>query len=670
MRFKLFFILFFVSFSVFATTYYVSPNGDNSADGSINSPWKTPGYASKQLQPGDTLIILSGEYTLETFWDDMITPPSGTEDNWITIKGESAANKPVLRGRNNLLSAIDIGGKSYVRIENLEITNYNGEDFREGVESWDECSHIVLKNLYIHHVDEMGINIKDCNDLTIESVVVKYCGFGGIGGPAGDNGGWRNVSIKNSEFSYSGHYYRGQSDSSPYDRPDGLGTEPSDGPLLVENCLFAHNKGDGFDSKCRNTTIKKSIVANNSCDGLKLWGNNSKAVNCLVFGRGDGDLSNTPWGSIVVDTEENASISFINCTVYQNPSLSGYPMYVQYSGGGEVTLTMINCIVSGGDSEVYFGDNVNLTFHHNLLNLSGDTKVRYRGQAYTSQNISDLGEGIILSNPHFVNAKDGDDSDFHLNLDSPAIDSGYSGDIVPEEDIEGNSRPYGSGVDIGCYEYKTTPVYNQTCYIPHIAYRNYTTYLIAYSVNEENSDFSISLFDDSGNTVVNKSYSVNSCNFLKINLRELGEDYNAKAGVIHYENGLVFKLAYFNTDGGMAEFMLNGSLYQTSLAIFPSYNEEITWNGIAVFNPNLREVGITFTAYKDGQVVATQRLALQSMRNIVDVVGDNSSILPSLSLHDYDFIKIEAEAGVCGLNISGVGQQNLVFLPLIGIEGE
>ena len=54
----------------------------------------------------------------------------------------------------------------------------------------------------------------------------------------------------------------------------------------------------------------------------------------------------------------------------------------------------------------------------------------------------------IIGNPLFVNPG----SDFHLQSTSPAIDAGLT---LPEvtEDYEHNSRPQGSGYDIGAYEY-------------------------------------------------------------------------------------------------------------------------------------------------------------------------------------------------------------------------
>lgn len=170
-------------------TYYVAPNGDNANPGTREQPWASPGYGSRQLRPGDTLVILGGRYTLSEYDADILTPPSGRVSAWITISGEEG-NRPILAGRDNLLTAINLSGVQYVRIANLEITHddtASGEAawFRDGVEILGApAAHIILQNLYIHHVDEFGMNIQDVKDLRILNTRIEYAGFGALGGPA------------------------------------------------------------------------------------------------------------------------------------------------------------------------------------------------------------------------------------------------------------------------------------------------------------------------------------------------------------------------------------------------------------------------------------------------------------------------------------------------------
>ncbi|MEW6174014.1 MAG: right-handed parallel beta-helix repeat-containing protein [Bacillota bacterium] len=236
------------------TTYYVSPEGNNQNPGTKESPWATPAYGAKRLKPGDTLIIQGGRYVLSSFGDDMVTPPASEPGAWITIKGEEGA-RPSLIGVNNLYAAIEISNAQYLRLENLEITSNGQQPFRSGISSWEPAAHVVLDNIYIHHLDEIGVNFRDIDDLKLLNSRIEYCGFGAVGGPKGEHGGWRNVLITNCRFSYSGHYYQGTPGPLPYDRPDGFGIEPSPGPVEIGDTTVEHNRGDGLDSKAANTYI-------------------------------------------------------------------------------------------------------------------------------------------------------------------------------------------------------------------------------------------------------------------------------------------------------------------------------------------------------------------------------------------------------------------------------
>jgi hypothetical protein len=439
-----------------AKVYYVSPTGSNSNPGTLAKPWATPGYGSRQLRPGDTLIILGGRYILSQYDDDIIIPQySGNPNAWITIKGEEG-NRPVLAGRDNLLTAIDISGKSYVRIENLEITSDNRSQFRDGIEAFGESiSNIVIKDVYIHHIDEFGMNIEDVNGLQIIDSQITYCGFGAIGGPAGDGGGWRNVSILGCNLSYSGHYYQGTPGPGPYDRPDGFGIEASNGPIEIAYTIAEHNRGDGLDSKAANTHIHHCIVANNSCDGVKLWGNNSKVENTLIYGRGDGDTTETPWSPIVISTEtSNSNFEIINVTVDDFVGRN-YLMHVQYDYQSiPVNLTLRNTIFRGigENSPIFVSAGTNLTADHNLFYTpKSEFVLDYGGTIYNANNINSLGSGNLYRDPLFVNPAFGTTGDYHLRNGSPAIDNGSSTD-APTDDLDGNPRPQGAGFDIGAYE--------------------------------------------------------------------------------------------------------------------------------------------------------------------------------------------------------------------------
>jgi len=73
-----------------ATNYYLSPDGDNNNNGSINSPWATVQYSLSRLSPGDVLNLRQGSYYENNISVNLI----GTTSAPITIQsyqGERAA---------------------------------------------------------------------------------------------------------------------------------------------------------------------------------------------------------------------------------------------------------------------------------------------------------------------------------------------------------------------------------------------------------------------------------------------------------------------------------------------------------------------------------------------------------------------------------------------------
>ncbi len=448
-------------------TYYVAPNGDNANPGTREQPWASPGYGSRQLRPGDTLVILGGRYVLHEYDADILTPPSGTAEAWITITGETG-NRPILAGRDNLATAINLSGVQYVRIAKLEITHddtASGEAawFREGVEILGApAAHIILQDLYIHHVDEFGMNIQDVEDLQILNTRIEYAGFGALGGPAGEHGGWRDVVIRGASLSWSGHYYQGGDGSNrPYDRPDGFGIEPSQGPILIENTLVEHNYGDGLDSKAANTAIRNTIVANNSCDGVKLWGPNSRIENSLIYGRGDGNPEPSPWAAIVIAPEEQANARFEIVNVTVDDYLGhNYLMYVQYDYPDvPAQVTVRNTIFSsrGPEAPIFTAPASVLVADHTLFYFPQNEVFLIHGErSFTCADLASLGTGNLCSDPRFVRPAWGEAGDYHLQAGSPAIDHGGSAALPPDLafDLEGNPRLRGRAVDLGAYEFQ------------------------------------------------------------------------------------------------------------------------------------------------------------------------------------------------------------------------
>jgi hypothetical protein len=68
---------------------------------------------------------------------------------------------------------------------------------------------------------------------------------------------------------------------------------------------------------------------------------------------------------------------------------------------------------------------------------------------WTAANGNDSHSIISTATALFVSAAG---NDYHLSSTSPAIDIGTTAN-APSSDLDGNTRPRGSGIDIGAYEY-------------------------------------------------------------------------------------------------------------------------------------------------------------------------------------------------------------------------
>lgn len=81
-------LIFVVSWCISGATYYVSNDGDDASQGTIDSPWKTMGYSMTNAVSGDTVIIKAGIYR------EFLTPQnSGTDGNPIVFQGERSGSE-------------------------------------------------------------------------------------------------------------------------------------------------------------------------------------------------------------------------------------------------------------------------------------------------------------------------------------------------------------------------------------------------------------------------------------------------------------------------------------------------------------------------------------------------------------------------------------------------
>ena len=101
------------------TTYYVSPSGNDSNDGSSGSPWLTPSKAaSTATTPGDVVVFSAGTYS-----PDLVTPPAGTSGAPITWVSETVGSA-VFDGLYYIDFGLLLQNCSYFHLRGFDVKNY------------------------------------------------------------------------------------------------------------------------------------------------------------------------------------------------------------------------------------------------------------------------------------------------------------------------------------------------------------------------------------------------------------------------------------------------------------------------------------------------------------------------------------------------------------------
>src|SRR5215207_10548612 len=104
------------------STYYVSPDGSDTAAGTEGAPFRTIQKAASLVGAGDTVVVRAGTYAgFQLGWD---FPQSGTATQPITFKADPGA---VIEGRNSETpDGINLEGSSYVVIDGFAVDNASG----------------------------------------------------------------------------------------------------------------------------------------------------------------------------------------------------------------------------------------------------------------------------------------------------------------------------------------------------------------------------------------------------------------------------------------------------------------------------------------------------------------------------------------------------------------
>jgi hypothetical protein len=214
---------------------------------------------------------------------------------------------------------------------------------------------------------------------------------------------------------------------------------------VITNCVITGNTADGVGGGVYGGTLIDCTLTENSGAGGGGAGL-CNLVRCVIS-------SNTASGSFGGGTYQCA---LTNCLVSGNHS-GAY-------GGGAYQSTLVSCTVANNASgQEYFG--IAKSVANNCIIYFNDYVVGTNSYDHNFDDLSTLDYCCtyplplpfqnlrsISNQPVFVDAARGD---YHLNTNSPCINSGDNSSASNTTDLDGNARVAGGTVDMGAYEFQS-----------------------------------------------------------------------------------------------------------------------------------------------------------------------------------------------------------------------
>ena len=389
-------------------TFFVANGGNDASDGSTNSPWQTLQHAADLVNPGDTVIVRSGNYA--GFYLDR----DGTAAGRIVFQAEAGVT---INQQNPVtLDGINLEGADYVTIEGFSVVGTPRAGIRSVLNH-----HVIIRNNHLDQNAKWGILTGFSDDLLIEGNVATRSQI--EHGIYVSNSGDRPVIRNNVIWGNRANGIHMNGDAS-------LGGDGIISGALVEgNVIYDNGVGGGSGINCdgvQNSVIRNNLIYNTHASGISLYridGSGGSSGNLVV--------NNTVLVAADGRWALNIQSGSTGNTVRNNILYSGH----SYRGSLDIS----------GDSLSGFSSDYNVVM--NRFTTNGGDSVSSLAQ-WQSATGHDLHSFVAAPSQLFVNPAG---FDFHLLTGGPAVDAGTS-QFAPAVDFEGHARPSGSAVDIGADE--------------------------------------------------------------------------------------------------------------------------------------------------------------------------------------------------------------------------
>jgi len=476
--------------------YYVnSISGNNGNNGSFNYPWKTIEYAVSQTDSGDTINIMAGTYT-----------PAGQIDiwnrdtigQWYTIQNYND-DLVIIDGTNcpksNWIDAvIDLYECNYVRISGLTINH----SARGAITIRTDCTtHFIIDNCSLTNNSQHAIKALTVNNLTIENNYIynNDCNWSGIL-PSDDEGlGQETISLENIvdlsinnntilnnrfiNIDLKGGGNRGKICYNTINTTAGSVIDANGVKLYGEAGIYIDARG----------VVKNISIYNN-----RIWGNNTgininneassghfeyiyiynNVINMTKEPFGDISGYHTGRYPLLIGNQGESTALYHHIYVYSNLLRTGLnngysPLQIgatnsgiQFDASNLQNVYFVNNILYTSETAarnmmrfagITYAEGMGIfTINNNsFYRATGTISIYWGTTTYTPSAPTYFGGEPIFTNQQFINNVD-QGGDFHLQSSSPCRDVGNNV-LVPSFDFDGISRPQGSGVDIGAFEF-------------------------------------------------------------------------------------------------------------------------------------------------------------------------------------------------------------------------
>jgi hypothetical protein len=395
-----------------ATDLWVAQNGDDGADGlTAATAWATLDHAAQVVNPGDTVHVLSGSY------QGFDLRRAGTAASPITFHAE-ASDVTIDADNGTTPDGINVENAAWIVIDGFTVDHRTRAGIRVAV-----SQHVTVRNCHTGFNGEWGIFSGFADDFTIES------------NEAHDSVAQHGIYVSNTCVN---PIVRLNDVHDNFAAGIHMNGDKSQGGVgLITNALVernvVHGNGIGGASGINMDGVTNSVVQNNL-----LYDNHASGISLYKIDGATSSKNDVIENNTIVNAADGRWCINVNTGSTGNVVRNNV-LYNFHSFHGAITIdsSSRSGFVSDYNSVM---DRFSTDAGNTVISLAA-----WQAKGY------DLHSFIAAPAQLFVVPG----TDFHLLATAPAVDHGTATG-APSVDLDGNPRPRGAGVDVGCYERQTS----------------------------------------------------------------------------------------------------------------------------------------------------------------------------------------------------------------------